>query len=313
MSHALLNAPQPQFSLIPPSELPAAVLNCFGMLTMDDKQLYYQVARDLYTFSGAIVDLGAFCGATATALVVGVINNERFSSRTMPTAAVYSYDLFKAFGSSELLNWYYNGGRTFKEGDDFFDVFRELTSRFSGFIVPHQGDVAQASYGGPLIELLSIDVCKSRETTDAVFRKFMPMLRPGAYILQQDFIHPWHPYLHTAIGYFADHFEVIHENPVGSTVLYRLTRPIEWTQLAGFSDTCLKRKEAWLPLMDRAFSQIRAKRSIYSLRAAKTLLVAEVEGVAAAEALAASNDKALSSLDRQWVEEVLRYARIHYG
>jgi len=313
MSHGLLAVPQAQFSLIPPSEVPAVVINCFGMLTVDDKQLYYQVARDLYTFSGSIVDLGAFCGATATALVVGMINNKHFSSHTMPTATVYSYDLFKAFGSSDSLNWYYDGARTFKEGDDFFDVFCEITRRFSNFIVPHQGDVAQAPYGGPLIELLSIDVCKSRETTDAVFRKFMPMLLPGAYILQQDFIHPWHPYLHTAIGYFADHFEVIHENPLGSTVLYRLTRPIEWTQLAGFSDSCLKRKETWLPLMDRAFSQIRAKRSLHALRAARVLLVAEVEGVAAAEALAASSDKALSSRDWQWVEEVLRYARIHYG
>lgn len=283
------------------------------MLTFDDKQLYYQVARDLYTFSGAIVDLGSFCGATAMALAVGMLNNGRLSAQTRLIATVYSYDLFKAdFGACDHLNWFHRGDRTYKEGDDFFDVFCRLTSKYAAFIRPYVGDVGQAPYDGPLIEVLSVDVCKSRLITDAVFRKFMPLLRPGAYILQQDFIHPWHPYLHTAIGYFADHFEVIHENDDGGTVLYRLVRPIEASQLDDFSDVCLNRKDQWLPLMNRAFAQLRTQRALNSLQAARTLLIGEVEGALAAERYAIALPKDLSQRDRQWVTEVLAYARIQW-
>ena len=64
---------------IEPSQLPALARSYPGMLTEGDRAMYFQTARDLYTFSGTVVDLGTFFGATTTCLALGMINNPRLS------------------------------------------------------------------------------------------------------------------------------------------------------------------------------------------------------------------------------------------
>jgi hypothetical protein len=298
-----------EFSLLPPEEVPAFARDYPGMLTLDDKQLYYQCARDLYRFEGGIVDLGTFVGATTSALIYGMLNNPHFQFRRSADCTIHVYDRFSCDWDIMLdgLNWMYPG--QYKKGDNFLPAFRDALGPLLAFLEIHQGDILESEYRDATgIECLGVDICKSREITDKVFRTFLPRLIPGAYVIQQDMIHPWHPYLHTAIGYFADRFQLIHENPCGASVLYRLVRPIEERDLPEFSEVCLHDRGQWLPLWERAFAQLRTPRARASMQAAKVLLVGEVHGPARAKGQAEEAATfPLSELDKDWISEVLAY------
>src|ERR1700684_2253108 len=62
-----------------------------GMLGLEERKLLYELARNIYTGEGAVVELGAFCGASPSCLAPGLRNNPRAAGR-----CVHSYDCFIA-------------------------------------------------------------------------------------------------------------------------------------------------------------------------------------------------------------------------
>ena len=62
-----------------------------GMLGLEERKLLYQLARYTYTGEGAVVELGAFCGASTCCLAAGLKDNPRAAGRH-----VDSYDCFIA-------------------------------------------------------------------------------------------------------------------------------------------------------------------------------------------------------------------------
>ena len=62
-----------------------------GMLGLEERKLLYQLARNIYTGEGAVVELGAFCGASTCCLAAGMRDNPRAAGRH-----VDSYDCFIA-------------------------------------------------------------------------------------------------------------------------------------------------------------------------------------------------------------------------
>ena len=46
-----------------------------GMLGLEERKLLYQLARNIYTGEGAVVELGAFCGASTCCLAAGLRDN----------------------------------------------------------------------------------------------------------------------------------------------------------------------------------------------------------------------------------------------
>ena len=189
--------------------------------------------------------------------------------------------------------------------------------RLRGLIEAHPGDVTLGSYTDPRpIEILSVDICKSRETTDIVFREFFPRLEAGSLVLQQDYIHPWNPWLLTAIGYFADHFEVVYEG--APTVVHRVLEPIHHGQLAEFTQTCMHSKDRWLELLDRSLAQLETDRARLLLLPARTLLLAEVEGLDRARAFMADANETLADepsadVARLWMDQVWEHAERHFS
>jgi hypothetical protein len=300
------------FELIHERDVPNVVLSYIapGMLNIDDRQIYYQVARDLYAFQGSIVDLGTFLGGTTCALVCGLINNERLSPTNMSQAIVHGYDLFEYnFATREALVSLLKDDDRLYEGESYYSEFKRLMGPFMSFVRSHIGDICNATYDDERpIEVLGVDICKSRETTNAVFCRFFPRLKQGGYVLHQDFLHTWHPQICVAMGYFADHFQVVHELDIGQTVLFRVTKPIMREQMREFSDVLMRAKENWLPLFDLGISQIRKPRSLSWLKTARTLCIAEAEGANSAKAYAQSVRSSLTdSLICSYLDQVLDY------
>ena len=73
--------------------LPVEVRSVKTMLSAQELELLYTLARDQYTGRGEIVDGGAFLGGSTLALANGLRDNRRVQDKN---GRIHSYDLFRA-------------------------------------------------------------------------------------------------------------------------------------------------------------------------------------------------------------------------
>jgi hypothetical protein len=111
-----------------------------GMLGLEERKLLYQVARRIYTGEGAVVELGAFCGASTCCLAAGLRDNPRAAGRR-----VHSYDSFIA-NEPYLVDFIRTQfGEPLGIGQSFAAIFRRATGDFAHLIEVHAGDLLEQS------------------------------------------------------------------------------------------------------------------------------------------------------------------------
>lgn len=199
------------------------------------------MAKNYYTGEGEIIDAGAFIGASAYAFAAGLNDNINIST-DKKNNRIHSYDFFKAMDDytvDYIQNNLYckrdNQGNikciSFKveKGYDYKEVFDFQTQKYSSYINTYSGDVCQYKWEDSPIELLMIDVAKTLKINSHFIKYFFPALVPGKSILiQQDFHHPWHPYIHVTMEYLKDYFEIVASGVNASRVyLYKDNIPQE--------------------------------------------------------------------------------------
>jgi hypothetical protein len=202
-------------------ELPA-------MLTTGDRAVYFYAARTA-TLSGAIVDAGCFVGGTTANIICGALINPVV--KAMPVKAqslIKVYDLFTVedgYIREHLEREYPN--KDFSKTNSFLDVFKKNVEGFEHLIDVRPGNIM--SYGYPDradIEVLGVDCCKALPITDFVIREFFTRLIKGGIVLQQDFVHEFHPYIHLSMLRLWDHFKTLVELRWGGAVAFVLQKPI---------------------------------------------------------------------------------------
>jgi predicted O-methyltransferase YrrM len=198
-----------------------------GMLGLEERKLLYQLARDVYTGEGAVVELGAFCGASTCCLAAGLRDNLRARAQR-----VHSYDCFIASEPylAEFICTHF--GEKLKLGESFELIFRRATAEFGDRIEIHAGDLLEQTWPFRLpIELLFIDVAKTLALSGKVLTEFFSHLIPGkSIVIHQDFYHPTVFYLPIVMDYLRDHFTII-EPGRDSSVAFRLESAIPWDKL----------------------------------------------------------------------------------
>ncbi|MCA1689369.1 MAG: hypothetical protein LC720_02665 [Actinobacteria bacterium] len=204
------------------ASLPADVAAAPTMLSIEEKQLLYVLARDYIRGEGAVVDAGCFLGGSTIALAAGYAENRR-ARRARRGPPIHTYDLFAVDPSFR---------RDYPDlvadiaGDSTRARFEEVVGPRLEHVEVHEGDICRARWSGEPIDVLFIDVCKSWSINDHVVGEFFPALVPGrSVVIQQDLIHEWLPYLTITMGLFEDAFELIATVPWCSAV-YVSTRAI---------------------------------------------------------------------------------------
>jgi hypothetical protein len=160
-------------------QLPAALTRIRAMLSDEEKQYLTWLTAERYEGWGAVVDLGPWLGSSSAALAEGL-------RRQNSTARVQSYDLFKwdreymsAIAAEDL-----------EPGDDFRPLFMREVGEYASMIDAHKEDVSRLRWSGGPIEILFVDVAKTWDLTNAVFRGFGHALVPGkSRVVLQDFRH----------------------------------------------------------------------------------------------------------------------------
>jgi glycosyltransferase involved in cell wall biosynthesis/SAM-dependent methyltransferase len=228
-----------------------------AMLTYGDRAIYFWAAKTA-SLEGAIVDSGCFVGGTTRALAEGLMQNNLVASRQRPVRGrIRVFDLFTVDDDYILDHLQQNfPGRRFQTGGSFLPVFREQVSDFAELLDVRPGDVTRTGYRDlENIEILGVDICKALPVTDFVVRGFFPRLRLNSLVIQQDFIHEFHPHIHLSMLLLEDHLEKFIELDWGGSVAFRCTRPItDETIVSRFGADC-----AWyadVPANERRLRQL---------------------------------------------------------
>lgn len=194
-----------------------------SMLTPEEQKFLYLLAKDYYTGEGAIFDSGICLGGCTESFARGLAARPTL---TPVRPIIWAYELGMAdedYVSEFIRNAF---GEERHKGDSFVDIIQKnidsMPCRDSISFFP--GDIREQPYPES-IEIMFLDVCKTQEINFKMQQLFSRLIPGKSLVLQQDYVHAWHPYIHTTMGYLAEYFE-----PVGyvaySTFAFLLKKAI---------------------------------------------------------------------------------------
>jgi Methyltransferase domain len=198
-----------------------------GMLGLEERKLLYHLTRNIYTGEGAVVELGAFCGASTCCLAAGMRENPRAVGHRL-----HSYDSFIA-SEPYLVNFIRTQfGEAMELGQSFVALFRRATAQFADLIEVHEGDLLEQTWpSGKFIEILFVDVAKTLALSGKVLTEFFAHLTPQkSIVIHQDFYHPTAFYIPVVMDFLSDYFSIIEAGRDWS-VVFRLETAIPRNKL----------------------------------------------------------------------------------
>lgn len=158
------------------------------MLAEPEQHFYAWATEHWMTGIGEVVDLGSFIGGSTARLALG-------HALAGHSGKVHAYDRFTADEAVKQRTLYRQGIERF-EGNDIFELSKELLSPWVDRITFHRGEIETLGWSGAPIEVLCIDAFKKADLADIMVKQFFPSLIPGhSLIIQQDFLHHKNPWL----------------------------------------------------------------------------------------------------------------------
>ena len=220
-----------------------------GMLGLEERKLLYHLTRNIYTGEGAVVELGAFCGASTCCLAAGLRDN--------PRAGGHCVDSYDSFIASEpyLIDFIRKQfGEALELGQSFSAIFRRATAQFADLIEVHMGDLLEHTWPSAVpIEILFVDVAKTLALSGKVLTEFFTHLTPRqSIVIHQDFYHPTAFYLPVVMDFLSDNFTIIEAGRDWS-VVFRLETaiPEEKLEIASLYKFSFRQQHAALGRMMR--------------------------------------------------------------
>jgi hypothetical protein len=194
-----------------------------SMVSAEEMQMLYWVARDCYTGVGTIVDGGPFLGGSTGPLCLGLQDNRRASGKA---GVVHSYDLF-LYDNIFYGPFFQAMGEELAEGDSFLHLYERLMNPFQDALQVHAGDFCVLPYEAGPIEILFVDLAKSWELNAAVVSKFFRHLIPGkSLVIHQDYLHFGEFWLVITMWFYRNYFKYLGRVDQGNSVLFAYTRKI---------------------------------------------------------------------------------------
>lgn len=245
----------------PTSEVPS------GMLGGHEALLCYYLAKDGFTGVGTIIDGGSFLGKSAYFLAQGLRANPNYAPER---DRIHCFDNFLV--NDDLTIQFINSfsKRRLAVGDSTRDIFEEQVASVRAMVDVHAGDFHTVAWPPQPIEILFVDIAKSKSLCSRVLEVFFPHLIPGeSVVIHQDYHHPWLPFIHVTMEYLAEYFELIVPRTDDSAAfLFRAPIPRDVLQRAIEYDFSFEEQMA---LMDRAISHL-AEEDRYYVRLARVVL-----------------------------------------
>lgn len=199
------------------AEIDKSVFHPHGMLGPEERKFLHFITRYEFRGLGEIIDAGAFIGASAYCLASGL--SPRHGRR------IHSFDYFKAIDQYVAEDITANIRPT-AIGDGYLDLFEKTTLPFASLINVHPGDFMQYQWPGAPVEILFVDIAKTWELNAHLLREFFPRLTEEAVVIQQDYYHAWHPYIHASMEALRDNFVIVDSLVEWCSRVYRVKKTI---------------------------------------------------------------------------------------
>lgn len=174
--------------------IPDRVKNHVGMISQQERQLLYTLARKYYKGNGIIIDGGAFLGGSTSALAYGLKDNKKIFFKKKKFKKVYSFE--RAIVAENFARHADKVGiESPGIGNSYEILLRQLISDFEYFVNLHVGDIHEYQ-GDDLepIEICFLDILKEPEMSVHCMKLFLSMVIVDGYLIQQDYFFdglPW--------------------------------------------------------------------------------------------------------------------------
>lgn len=194
------------------------------MLLPPEQHFLFLLARDYYSAQGDIFDGGICLGGCTSCFTQGLAGRDDLPNRQM----IHAYDQAVV----TVPSFFKKAGINRKLGESTADLIMAYIADmpFSERVKFHCGDILQQEYPES-IEIMFLDVCKTQSINLSMQKLFSRLIPGKSVIVQQDYTHPWNPYIHATMGYLDEYFTVI--GPVWfNSMVYLLKKEIPQDMLA---------------------------------------------------------------------------------
>jgi hypothetical protein len=190
------------------------VLRTPGMISVEERKLLTFLAAQAWQRDTNVVDGGSFLGASTCALIDGLRQNPGFESDLK--SIIHSYDLFTA---DEYMVDGYLASAGIAAGESYLDLFLNRINPDRALVEVHAGNVREMPWMGGPISILFLDMIWSWDINQFVMKHFYQNLsQNGAFVVHQDYVYAWYPWLPISMEYLSDYFEFVDYVPLASVV-----------------------------------------------------------------------------------------------
>ena len=198
-----------------------------SMMSMLEKRVLFNLARDRYTGDGLIIDAGIFLGASTVCFGEGIRKNTRAREITARWGKpVISFE--RGIINPGMPAFFARNNVTGmgEPGESFVPAVEANIAPVRDLVDLRIGDIMETGKGiDDPIEILFLDVLKLPEISRFIIRNMFPRLIPGvSIVVQQDYFYERLPFIKTDQEFFGDYFTFIGE--VCSTALFLCKRAI---------------------------------------------------------------------------------------
>lgn len=199
-----------------------------AMTTDAEREFYYRLARE-GAGEGAIVELGAWLGASTAYIAAGIRDSG-------VKAQAHVYDKFQSKpGHVTKVNAFY-AKRGLKQKNmplgSCLEHFRQNLGDLMQFVVPHQCQIESVKWTGGPISVLVTDAPKRVPAISAVLTNFRDALLPGTVMAWQDFCHYPSYEIPACLYRLRNHLEFVDAIVPGTTLAFRITSQWEAAEVS---------------------------------------------------------------------------------
>jgi hypothetical protein len=199
-----------------------------GMLRIVEGSMLYFLARDYFRGFGEIIDAGAFLGASSFCLARGLEDNPKIGAKS---GRLHAYDLFTVWREPETTYQFMASelNRIFDidtgANESILPIYFSNLGPLARHIMVYPGDITKKIWNSRPIEILFLDICKSRPIWQHILSSFYPSLIPGiSVVVHQDYHHPLLPFIHVAQERLAPYFRIVEAKADDSAVFSLIDR-----------------------------------------------------------------------------------------
>lgn len=185
------------------------------MTTDAEREVYYRLAKEA-AGKGAIVELGAWLGAS-TAYIAAGIRDSGFAAK------VHVHDKFlsKPGHERKVQAFYDQQGGTIPQGP-CLEQFKANLGPLMDYVKVRKGQIEEMQWSGEPIALLITDAPKRVPAISPVLTTLRTALQPGSIMAWQDFCHFPSYEIPACLYRLREHIEFVEAVVPGTTLVFRI-------------------------------------------------------------------------------------------